>query len=221
MENTEILRLSSEILEISEKPNVPLKLPPIIEGMNKEGIQILLTDLYRKVVVNRGNVFESIAGKEMAENIEQTAQWMLGPWVKTSLLLQGTVGSGKTSLMDALYNLYHKSFSRIYKCDALFVFKQYKAMLNKEPSMYEELKKANYLFLNDLGIEPAQCRDYSEDYTPVPELIYDRYERQRQTVISTNLSDQQLVERYGKRILDRFKEMCEKIVFTGPSYRKW
>ena len=58
------------------------------------------------------------------------------------------------------------------------------------------------------------------DYTPLPDLIYERYEKQRVTIISTNLSDDRIVAWYGKRVLDRFEEMCERIVFLGDSYRE-
>lgn len=96
----------------------------------------------------------------------------------------------------------------------------YQSKLDKERSFYDEFKKADYLFLDDLGTEPDKFKDYGVDYTPIPELLYERYEKQRVTVISTNLPDSKLLSRYGKRIIDRFDEMCQKLLFLAPSYRK-
>ena len=82
----------------------------------------------------------------------------------------------------------------------------YQSKLDKERSFYDEFKKADYLFLDDLGTEPDKFKDYGVDYTPIPELIYERYEKQRVTVISTNLSDSMLMSRYGKRVIDRKRQ---------------
>ena len=220
MEQTAIQLLMSAIRENTSSPKYIPKLPPRIEGINKKDLQAILTELYRDVVVNRGCEFQEIAGTEVAENIAAVAKWMTGPKLKTSLLLQGTLGSGKTSLMNALCSLYRYCISNgIYKCTALMVYDQFKAKLDRQSSYYDEFKKADYLFLDDLGTESAKCKDYGVDYTPLPELLYERYEKQRVTIISTNLSDDRLLAWYGKRVVDRFQEMCDKVVFLGDSYR--
>ena len=146
---------------------------------------------------------------------------MTGPRLTTSLLLQGTPGSGKTSLMNALYLLYRYYYSNsTYRCTAKMINDNYQSKLDKERSYYEEFKKADYLFIDDLGTEPDKFKDFGVDYTPIPELLYERYEKQKVTVISTNLPDSKLAARYGKRIMDRFEEMCQKILFLAPSYRE-
>lgn len=221
MEPTAIQHLMSAIRQNTSGTKYIPKLPPKLKGNDKEVIQALLMELYQDVVEDRGCEFREIAGTEVAGNIAAAADWMTGPKLKTSLLLQGTLGSGKSSLMNALYSLYRYGCGGgIYKCTALMVYDQFKAKLDKQPSYYDEFKKADYLFLDDLGTEPAKCKDYGVDYTPLPELIYERYEKQRVTIISTNLSDDRIVAWYGKRVLDRFEEMCERIVFLGDSYRE-
>ena len=220
MEPTAIQHLMSAIRQnTSGTKHIP-KLPPKLIGKDKDVIQAVLMELYQDVVEDRGCKFREIAGTEVAENIAAAAEWMTGPRLKSSLLLQGTLGSGKSSLMNALCSLYRFGASGIYKCTALMVYDQFKAKLDKQPSYYDEFKKADYLFLDDLGTEPAKCKDYGVDYTPLPELIYERYEKQRVTIISTNLSDDRIAAWYGKRVLDRFEEMCERIVFLGDSYRE-
>jgi DNA replication protein DnaC len=123
--------------------------------------------------------------------------------------------------MNALYSLYRYYYgSSTYRCTAKMINDNYQSKLDKERSFYDEFKKADYLFIDDLGTEPDKFKDYGVDYTPIPELLYERYEKQRVTVISTNLPDSKLTARYGKRIMDRFTEMCQKLLFLAPSYRE-
>ena len=221
MEQQLILRLKSEMLKTSFSPKRITKLPEKLDGLSTEELTEILAALYQGVVEDRGNVFRDINETEMAKNIAAVAKWMTGSRLNTSLLLQGTPGSGKTSLMNALYSLYHYYYGgSTYKCTAKMINDNYQSKLDKERSFYDEFKKADYLFLDDLGTEPDKFKDYGVDYTPIPELIYERYEKLRVTVISTNLSDSMLMSRYGKRVIDRFDEMCQKIVFLAPSYRK-
>ena len=149
MEPTAIQHLMSAIRQnTSGTKHIP-KLPPKLIGKDKDVIQAVLMELYKDVVEDRGGRFREIAGTEVAENIAAAAEWMTGPKLKTTLLLQGTLGSGKSSLMNALCSLYRYGASGIYKCTALMVYDQFKAKLDKQPSYYDEFKKADYLFLDE------------------------------------------------------------------------
>ena len=46
-----------------------------------------------------------------------------------------------------------------------------------------------------------------------------RYEEQLFTIITTNLTPQQIRGHYGDRIADRLNEMVKKIVFNNATYR--
>lgn len=65
-----------------------------------------LSQIYRKAVESRGIEFQDIAGKEVGTKIQKVAEWMMGSPVRSGLLFQGTTGSGKTTLMYAMYGLY-------------------------------------------------------------------------------------------------------------------
>ena len=39
--------------------------------------------------------------------------------------------------------------------------------------------------------------------------------------ITTNLTGEQLLDRYGGRVVDRLKQMCVPVRMTGNSKRKW
>lgn len=52
------------------------------------------------------------------------------------------------------------------------------------------------------------------------ELLMRRYDRQLFTMVTTNLTPQEIRAKYGDRIADRLNEMMVKIVFPNPTYRK-
>ena len=95
-----------------------------------------------------------------------------------------------------------------------------KRQLEKEASRYEEFLRAKYLFLDELGSEPERCQSYGTDYTPVQNLISYRYDRKLPTIVTTNIADDKILDRYGPRMMDRINEMFSILRFKGDSYRK-
>ena len=56
--------------------------------------------------------------------------------------------------------------------------------------------------------------------TPILDVLYHRYNLQLITVVTTNLEDRDLAERYGTRMLDRMNETFDRLYYAGNSYRK-
>lgn len=136
--------------------------------------------------------------------------------VRSGLIFQGTIGSGKTTLTYAMYGLYKQLASPVIYTTAYDLHTQFKHYLEKEDSRYEEILRAKYLFLDELGSEPERCQSYGTDYTPVQNLISYRYDRKLPTVVTTNLADDKILDRYGPRRMDRIR--C----FAEPYFmRKW
>ena len=196
------------------------KLPVQIEGIEKEALEEMLTQIYRKAVESRGIEFQDITGTEVGAKIQKVAEWMTGSPVRSGLIFQGTIGSGKTTLMYAMYGLYKQLAPPVIYTTAYDLHTQFKHYLEKEDSRYEEILKAKYLFLDELGSEPERCQSYGTDYTPVQNLISYRYDRKLPTVVTTNLADDKILDRYGPRMMDRINEMFSILRFKGDSYRK-
>ena len=76
------------------------------------------------------------------------------------------------------------------------------------------------IFIDDIGTEPASIKSWGNEISPVTELLYSRYDRQLFTIITSNLNDKELEERYGLRIADRMAEMFERLHYSNRSYRK-
>lgn len=196
------------------------KLPVQIEGIEKEALEEMLTQIYRKAVESRGIEFQDITGTEVGAKIQKVVEWMTGSPVRSGLIFQGTIGSGKTTLTYAMYGLYKQLASPVIYTTAYDLHTQFKHYLEKEDSRYEEILKAKYLFLDELGSEPERCQSYGTDYTPVQNLISSRYDRKLPTVVTTNLADDKVLDRYGPRMMDRINEMFSILRFKGDSYRK-
>ena len=130
------------------------------------------------------------------------------------------MGSGKTTILNAVGALYSGAGANPLKCTGLDIYDQYQMQRNGGGGYYELYKTTDILLIDDLWTEPVRFQYYGVDYTPVQNLLVYRYNKQLTTVITTNLTDGQLCERYGDRCWDRFAEMCSILRFTAPSYRK-
>jgi len=220
----EIKHLMSEILKtfkepIKLNPNVA-KLPERLRDNTSEELESIITLAIKNRVERRGIPYKDISGTEMALKIKSTVTWITGPTYRSCLLLQGTNGNGKTTLMEAVYQLYRAVDASIVsvKCERLVEF--FIMQLSGVSSAYTEYKTAARICIDELGIEPERCMVYGVEYTPIQSLLMYRYEKQLPTIITTNLSDAMIEQRYGVRIMDRIAEMCTILRFSAPSYRK-
>lgn len=140
--------------------------------------------------------------------------------IKNGVMLVGGVGNGKTTLMRGL----QQSLCLLVRHDYLPLDTGLRIVSAKDISRMDEdrfriLCNTEYLGIDDLGIEPREEMVYGRITTPVIDLLEYRYNHQLFTVITSNLTNKQRMEKYGTRIDDRFKEMFEKVVFKNGSYR--
>lgn len=196
------------------------KIPQRLKGISQEQLTDFLMQSYRAIVEKRGMEYQDITNAEAGKKIVSVVKWLQGPKYRSTLLLQGTVGSGKTTILQALCSLYAAAGAGPAKCTGLDIYDQYQQQRNGGGGYYELYKKADILLIDDLGTEPVRFQYYGVDYTPVQNLLVFRYSKQLTTVITTNLTDGQLCERYGDRCWDRFAEMGTMLRFSAPSYRK-
>lgn len=158
--------------------------------------------------------------------VRQAAKWLCGDNFKPSLMLYGRVGSGKSTLARAivrligfLYDRYEMGDRRcsVTCCSALDLSR----IAAEDISRIQQYKYTKLLFLDDMGMEQATVKNWGNEFSPVVELLYYRYDFQKFTIITSNLKGDQFRERYGDRIGDRMLEMFNTIEFDQTlSYRK-
>lgn len=155
--------------------------------------------------------------------IEAVGRWLVAVNKKPGLMLRGSKGRGKTTMLLAL--------SRLIACmprtdEERLRMEWHSAteiavMASTDRQSYERLKKERILGIDDLGQEEVEIKDYGTTVRPLVELINSRYDDCRCTIITTNLDDSMLLSAYGEWIYDRLvHEMCNVITLaTGQSYR--
>ncbi len=193
-----------------------------ISDIDPNELTNMLFNCYKAEVIKRNANF--VQDKATEDRIRKAAKWLQGN-NKIGLMLYGSsCGTGKTTLANAISNLvnyiYDSPFSSerktVYRVSALNLVKFY----SENPDQYKRFVTQELLFIDDMGTEPASVKIYGNECSPVTELLYTRYDRMSWTIITSNLSDAQIRERYGDRIDDRLKEMFDRMHFQGKSYRK-
>ena len=164
---------------------------------------------YVNVVKSRGVKF--VLDEPTEQKIEKVVKWMLES-PKRGLLLCGTLGNGKTSMLRALKYLFGSSAVYMEAQSAYDYFKQNQSLPSVSPK--------GILLIDDLGVEPPSYNDFGNIRYPLTEFLMSRYRTNSTTVIATNCNFDQIGEIYGDRIQDRMREMFAMITYIEPSYRK-
>lgn len=147
--------------------------------------------------------------------------------LRKGLCLFGGVGVGKTTLMEKFFQ--NQTQSYIMKmCRAVedefaqkgdIVLKEYgitkQCSVNGDPYGHQIL---GYCF-DDLGTEPPS-KYYGKNVDVMAEILLNRYDNKvpfNQTHITTNLSTDEIITRYGSRVADRMQQMFNMIAFNDKA----
>jgi len=180
----------------------------------------MLRECYISEVQKRGLIFKE--DRHTAEHLDKAAKWLAGNF-KIGLILYGTVGNGKSTLSRAISRLIDLLYESPYSNERKFVISvsalELANISKNEPERFENLKKAELLAIDDVGVEPSIIKVWGNEISPFVDTIYYRYDRQLFTIMTSNLNAEELANKYGERIADRFTEMFDKIPFENHTYR--
>ena len=145
------------------------------------------------------------------------------PHVSSNLLLQGAPGLGKTYLSACMARtVAAKGFSVCYDTasSALWAFERQRFSWDTEEaeavsSRVRQMLSCDLMVLDDLGTEMLSSRSVSALYS----LIDTRLVNHRRTIISTNLSDEELMKRYTPAICSRLMGEFLRLTFVGRDIR--
>ena len=141
------------------------------------------------------------------------------PW----LLLAGELGVGKTGLMIGLVkkalsagrSALFRPFVELLS-DIRATYRTRDASEPDEADLVRACKSVDVLALDDLGTERATGWAQERLY----EILNHRYNERRRTILSTNLSRDDLIEHLGERIVARINGMAWLYAIDGPNLRE-
>ena len=161
-------------------------------------------------------------------NLLALARYLTQPDPKFGVMMCGTCGNGKTTLLYTLQS----AINDLHRCGHFeFLGKEFRIGLRivdakditeiaKDLDELKQYRLQQMLAIDDLGKEPAEVLSFGNVLSPVVDLLEYRYQHQLFTAITTNLVPNELQDKYGVRIADRFNEMLHPIVFQDVSYRQ-
>lgn len=126
----------------------------------------------------------------------------------------GGVGTGKTLIIEVIKEMVQASRKIIEIYDAKEI-----NMMYKDDEQILKLQQG-IICIDDLGTEESNIKDFGTNISPMFDLLTARYRKNRFTLVTTNLSHDDLKEKYDLRFLDRCNEMFNTVAFNGKSRRK-
>jgi len=131
------------------------------------------------------------------------------------LLLYGNYGAGKTTMGKAISLLLSNLGAPIKSITA----RDIATLAAMDPEAFLSLKRESMLYIDEVGREPLVAKNYGNDKSPFIEMLEYRYDRQMFTILTANLTDQEIIDRYGVYIDERIAENFDKINYENKSYR--
>lgn len=154
-------------------------------------------------------------GKERAFGICIRYAQAVSKGEKKSLLITGSVGTGKTHLASGIADYCMKHGITVKFGNITDIFQSLKRAFTKDEDVLSEIKSVPLLVLDDLGKENNTGWSKETIYS----VINYRYEHMLPTVITTNLSMEEMQGRLGDATVSRLMEMCDYVETEGGDHR--
>lgn len=152
------------------------------------------------------------AGYKDLNNLEKIYDKMISycekfPETDKNIVIAGSVGTGKSYLAGCIANeLLSKDFNVIFisACELNSILLKYHTAPIDEKGIYLDLlTDCDLLIIDDLGSEPIY-KNVTEEYLLM--IVSERMNKNNPFIITTNLEQEQLLDRYGDRTLSRLND---------------
>jgi DNA replication protein DnaC len=154
-----------------------------------------------------------------ADDVRTVQKFIKEPLIKR-LVLKGDVGRGKSHLAQACINAARHSLAgRAEMISATKLYWLLRDVESFEPDgdalkAYDRVQRARLLAIDDLGVEKQS--DAQVFNQTLKDLLEDH---DRRIIITTNLSESEMVEVYGQKIVSRLHEDAIQIILKGRDFR--
>lgn len=132
-----------------------------------------------------------------------------------SILLSGSVGTGKTHLAAAIAHWCIEQNMFVLFGNVVDMFQALRDAFSTDEDILADIKSMPLLVLDDLGKENRTEWTRETIYS----IINYRYEHMLPTVITTNLTMGELQTQLGAATVSRLMEMCDYVEMNGSDFR--
>lgn len=136
------------------------------------------------------------------------------PNARRVLVLLGRPGTGKTFAAAYAYLAQRRNDAAYAKVRN--VCQRFRASFGEEAADYERMLRAHLLIVDELGTERGS--DVEVAQAALHDIVDER--QGRRTILISNLSKRQFLERYDERTIDRLRECGAMREFSGQSMRR-
>ena len=140
---------------------------------------------------------------------EEVASWLAGNGGR-GLLCFGNCGRGKTLICGRILPLILNHYCR--KVVSCYDAQQMNAEL-------DVVKQKHIIYVDDIGTENLSVK-YGEKRLAFAELADEAEKKGKLLILTTNLTIDELREKYGERTIDRLRAITKTVLFSGESLRK-
>lgn len=177
----------------------------------------MLSVAYDEEVKARGR--EMVMDDATASHIRKVSRFLTEDTPRFGFILMGTCGNGKTTLARAVRSLLAVLLEDERRGAQWVEAKEIARMAKADARELQGIRRAGVLIVDDLGEEPAEVLQYGNALNPAIDLLTARYNERLYTIITSNLTPDDIRTKYGARIADRFNEMFDRVIFENPTYR--
>ncbi|WP_434029167.1 ATP-binding protein [[Pseudomonas] boreopolis] len=141
--------------------------------------------------------------------------------VGASLVLTGLPGTGKTHLACAIANsVMEEHTASVLFCTVSAALRAIKETYRKgsergEQDVINKLTRPALLILDEVGVQVGS----EHEKLLMFEILNERYQDMKPTILVSNLSGGELEEFLGQRVMDRYRECGSVIAFDWQSHR--
>lgn len=168
---------------------------------------------YKEVVTERGRQF--VADGQTLENIKTLAIWLTTASGKRGIYLGGNCGNGKTTMMAAFEKVCRMRGMRVLRTSAPKMVAWHLDGHSVLDLPYQE----SVICIDDLGTEAAESMVYGNKVSVMADFFEEAYKTKCFLFVTSNLGAQEIEDRYGERVRDRFREIFHSKKFTNQSFR--